>query len=340
MGKIITKISKKIKDTKITVLDYDEFNLKEKEIEKVEECFPFKEVPTVTWINVEGLVKIDILRKLGDYFGMHPLILEAILTPDQRPKMEDFENYIYIVLKMLRCDEESKGMISEQVSLIFASNFIISFQEGISGDVFNPIREKIRSGKTLIRKKGTDYLIYTLIDAVVDNYFLVIEKIEEKIEVLEEKLIKNPTKETLRAIYDLKREIMFLWKAIWPLREVINRLEKTESSLIKKSTLIYLRDVYDHVIQAIETIEISRELITGMRETYLSSISNRLNEIMKVLTIIATIFMPLTFLTGVYGMNFKYMPELGWPLGYPLVLSVMFLVGILMVVYFKKRKWL
>lgn len=335
-----SKIEKKIKDTKITVLDYDEFNLREKRIEKVEECFPFKEAPTVSWINVEGLTKIDILRKLGDYFGMHHLVLEAILTPDQRPKMEDFGSYIYIVLKMARYDEKNHEINFEQVSLILASNFVISFQEGFEGDVFNPIRERIRSGKALIRKKGTDYLIYSLIDAICDNYFSVIEKIEERIGVLEEKLVESPTKETLHAIYGLKREIMFLWKSIWPLREVINSLEKTESPLIKKSNLIYFRDIYDHIIQTIETVEILRELLNGMRETYLSSISNKLNEIMKVLAIIATIFMPLTFLAGVYGMNFRYMPEIGWKWGYPLILLLMFLISLSMLFYFKKKKWL
>jgi len=223
--------------------------------------------------------------------------------------------------------------------LILGSNFVISFQER-EGDVFNPIRERIRSGKGRIRKMGADYLTYTSIDTIVDNYFISLEKLGEEIESMEEELVTNPTPETLQAIHHLKREMIFLRKSVWPLREVVSLLERGESVLIHESTRIYLRDVYDHTIQVIDTIETSRDMLSGMLDIYLSSISNRMNQVMKVLTIIATIFIPLTFIVGIYGMNFGHMPELESPWGYPVVLLVMAGISILMLVYFKRKKWL
>jgi len=223
--------------------------------------------------------------------------------------------------------------------LILGSNFVISFQER-EGDVFNPIRERIRSGKGRIRKMGADYLAYTLIDTIVDNYFIIPEKLGERIESIEEELVTDPTPETLQTIHTLKRKLIFLRKSLWPLREVVSGLQRTESTLIHESTDIYLRDVYDHTIQVIDTIETSRDILSGMLDIYLSSVSNRMNQIMKVLTIIATIFMPLTFIAGIYGMNFEFMPELTWPWAYPLVLLVMVVIGISMLIYFRRKKWL
>ncbi len=230
-------------------------------------------------------------------------------------------------------------ILTEQVSLILGPNFVLSFQENV-GDVFDQIRERIRSGKGKIRKMGADYLVYTLLDAIVDNYFIILEKIGEQIEFIEERLIINPASDTLNTIHKLKREMLFLRKSVWPLREVISGMERGESSLIKGTTKIYLRDVYDHNIQIIDTIETLRDMLSGMLDIYLTSISNRLNAVMKVLTIIATIFMPLTFLAGIYGMNFKYMPELEWKWGYPLILLIMSTIGISMLFYFKRKKWL
>lgn len=338
-GTLVHIGEKKTEKPKITIIDYDEAHFQEKEAKNVEECFPFKETPTVTWINVGGIHQVDIIKSLGDRFGMHPLILEDIVNTDQRPKMEDFENYIYIVLKMLEYNEKGGEILTEQMSIIVGSNFVISFQEK-EGDIFNPIRERIRNGKGRIRKMGSDYLAYALLDSIVDNYFLILEKLGEKIELLEEELISNPKPKTLQLIHYLKREMIFLRKSVWPLREVISNLERNESVLIKESTGIYLRDVYDHTIQVIDTIETFRDMLSGMLDIYLSSISNKMNEIMKVLTIIATLFIPLTFITGIYGMNFVYMPGLEWPLGFHTATLVMLAIGFLMLAYFWKKKWL
>ncbi len=253
-GTLIHIGEKKVEELKITLIDYDEAHFQEKEIKTIEECIVFKDKPTVTWINIDGLHQVEVLEKLGDCYGIHPLVLEDILNTDQRPKMEDYGEYAYIVLKMLDYNDKSNEIITEQISLILGPNFIFSFQEK-EGDLFNPVRERIRNGKGRIRRMGADYLAYALIDSIVDNYFIILEKLGEKIEFLEEKLVYQPTPETLHAIHHLKREMIFLRKAVWPLREVINGLERGESSLIKQSTGIYLRDVYDHTIQAIDTIE-------------------------------------------------------------------------------------
>jgi magnesium transporter len=355
MSRLIKKRSKKAglppgslvhigetKDVKVKmkVLDYDEAHVQEREVEKVEECFIFKDQPTVTWINVDRIDHIETVEKLGECYGIHPLVLEDILNTDQRPKMEDYDQYSFIVLKMLYYRDQSGEVDAEQVSLILGKNFVFSFQEGKEGDVFDSLRDRIRNGKGRVRKMGADYLTYALIDAIVDHYFIILEKLGERIEFLEEALVTHPTTETLKEIHKLKREMIFLRKAVWPLREVISGLSRGESPLIQESTRVYLRDVYDHTIQVIDTIETFRDMVGGMLDIYLSSVSNRLNAVMKVLTIIATIFMPLTFLAGVYGMNFKYMPELEWRWGYPVVWVVMVVVGVCMLGYFRKKKWL
>jgi magnesium transporter len=338
-GTLVHIGEKKAETPKITVMDYDEAHFQEKEIKTIEECFLFKDKPTVTWINIDGLHQVEILEKLGECYGLHPLVLEDILNTDQRPKMEDYGEYLYIVLRMLNYNDKSSEIESEQISLVLGPNFVFSFQER-EGDTFNPIRDRIRNSKGRIRKMGADHLAYTLLDSIIDNYFIILEKLGEKIEFLEEEVVTRPTPETLQTIHHLKREMIFLRKGVWPLREVISGLERGESSLIKESTRIYLRDVYDHTIQTIDTIETYRDMVSGMLDIYLSSISNRLNAVMKVLTIIATIFMPLTFLAGIYGMNFKYMPELEWRWGYPAIWFVMVGIGVFMLVYFRKKRWL
>ena len=338
-GTLVHIGEKKAEMPKITIMDYDEAQFEEKEVETIDECFLFKDKPTVTWINIDGLHQVEILEKLGECYGLHPLVLEDILNTDQRPKMEDYGEYIYIVLKALDYNDKSNEIETEQISLILGSNFVFSFQER-EGDTFDPIRERLRNSKGRIRKMGADYLAYTLLDSIVDNYFIILERLGEKIEFLEEKLVTQPTPETLQIIHHLKRDMIFLRKAVWPLREVISSLERGESSLIKESTRIYLRDVYDHTIQTIDTIETYRDMVSGMLDIYLSSVSNRLNSVMKVLTIIATIFMPLTFLAGVYGMNFKFMPELEWRWGYAFIWLVMVGIGVFMLLYFRKKRWL
>ncbi|MDO9464080.1 MAG: magnesium/cobalt transporter CorA [bacterium] len=338
-GELVHVGERKIDKIEISVLDYDDKNFHEKEITNIEETFSFKDTPTVTWININGLHELDVIEKIGNNFEMHPLILEDIVNTSQRPKYEDFDKYIFVVLKMLMFDDAKKEIISEQVSLIFGSNFVISFQER-KGDVFNPVRQRIRNDKGRIRKMGADYLAYSLLDAVVDNYFSILERLGEKIEDMEEELLTNPTPQTLKAIHNLKRDTIFLRKSVWPLREVTSGLERNESKLIKKGTHIFLRDVYDHTIQAIDTIETFRDMVSGIFDIYLSSVSNRMNEIMKVLTIFAAIFIPLTFIAGVYGMNFEFMPELKMKWGYFTLLGFMAVVGFGMLFYFRRKKWM
>jgi magnesium transporter len=339
-GSLIHISEKKIEKARITIMDYDEKNLSEKEAKSVEEFFPFKEAPSVTWINVDGLHDIEIIEKIGEHFDLHSLVLEDIVNTNQRPKYEDYGNYVYIVLKMLYFGENKKKEIkAEQVSVIVGKNFVISFQEA-EGDVFNSARERIRNYKGRIRKMGADYLAYALMDAIIDNYFIILEKLGEKIEDMEEDLVKNPSPGTLKIIHNLKTETIFLRKSVWPLREVINSLERKESSLICETTIPFLRDLYDHTIQVIDSVETFRDLISGMLDIYLSSISNKMNNVMKVLTIIATIFIPLTFIAGIYGMNFKFMPELEWRWGYPVVWAVMVFIFVAMLFYFKRKNWI
>jgi magnesium transporter len=339
-GALVHIGKKKIEKVRIRLIDYDEKQLQEKEPKSVEEGFPFKDLPTVTWINIDGLHDIEVMEKIGKHFNLHPLVLEDILNTEQRPKIEDFDDYIFVVLKMLYCDESEDEIRAEQISIIVGSNFVLSFQERV-GDIFNPLRDRIRNAKGRVRKMGPDYLAYCLVDAIVDNYFVVLEKLGEQIEGMEEELVTNPTPETLQRIHNLKREMIFLRKSVWPLREVVSRLERGESELIKDSTGIYLRDVYDHTIQVIDTIETYRDMLSGMLDIYLSSISNRMNQVMKVLTIIATIFIPLTFVAGIYGMNFEYMPELKWHWFYPKAFWLVMLgVAGVMLFYFRRKKWL
>ena len=338
-GTLVYVGEKKVENVKITIIDYDETQITEKEAAAIEECFPFKDKPTVTWINIDGLHEVDIIEKLGNHFGLHPLLLEDILNTEQRPKMEESENYIFFVLKMIFSVDEDKEIKAEQVSLILGHNFVISFQER-EGDVFNPVRDRIRKSKGRIRKVGADYLAYALLDAIVDSYFSVLENVGEKIEDTEQQLTLNPTTQTLQLIRKLKNEMIFLRKSVWPLRELISGFLRLETSLVQQSTVVYIRDVYDHTIQVIDTIESYRDMISGMLDIYLSSISNRLNEIMKVLTIIATIFMPLTFLAGVYGMNFKHMPELEWTWGYPASLGLMLGISLTMLFFFRRKRWI
>jgi magnesium transporter len=338
-GTLVYTGEKKDEQVKIHVIDYDEANFQEIEMASVDACIPFRGKPTVTWINVDGVHNVQVLEKLGECFGLHRLVMEDIMNTDQRPKMEDYGEYLYIVLKMLASGKNGE-IVTEQVSLVLGENFVLSFQEGVEGDVFNLIRDHLRTGKGRIRKMKADYLAYALLDAVVDNYFVILEKFGDKIESIETELIKSPKQATVQRIYQLKREMIFLHNAVWPLREVMNAVGKRESPLIQDSITPYLRDVYDHVIHVIDSVDIYREMLSGMLDLYLSSVSNRLNEVMKVLTVISLIFMPLTFIAGVYGMNFKYMPELEWHYGYFFSLFLMLGISVLMLFYFKRKKWL
>ena len=338
-GTLIYTNEQKMTHSKIALIDYDENNLSEKELSKIEECSVLKSSSTVSWINIDGIHEVEIIEKIGKMFDIHPLVLEDIVSITQRPKYEDYEKYIYVVLKMLSYNDNKMEINTEQVSFIIGQNFILSLQEQ-EGDIFDSLRVRIRNSKGRIRKMGADYLAYALLDAVVDNYFIILEKIGEKIEEIEELLVTEPTHETLETIHHFKKELLFLKKYVWPLREVINSLTRSESTLINENTTIYFKDVYDHTIQVIDTIETFRDITAGMLDLYLSSISNKMNNVMKVLTIIATIFIPLTFIAGIYGMNFKFMPELEWRWGYPAIWTIMLSIFVSMVLYFKRKDWL
>jgi magnesium transporter len=336
---------KKTDEVRITIIDYDKDNLEIVEIDDVEKCFPYKDTPSFSWINVTGLHDVSIIEKICSCFGLHALVTEDILNTKQRPKMDIFDDHIFIVIKMHFYDEENMVIRSPQVSIVFGDNFVLTFQER-PGDVFDPVRGRLQAAKGRIRKAGSDYLAYALIDAIVDNYFKVLEAVGDEVESMEEDVVGNPEPETLQSIHTLKRETILLRKSVWPLREIIGKLERDETVLVKKANKIYIRDLYDHIIQVIDTVEAQREIIGSMQDLYLSSVSNRMNEIMKVLTIFAAIFIPLTFIAGIYGMNFNpeksplNMPELSWYFGYPMAIGLMVVVGLGMLYYFKRKKWL
>lgn len=337
----LVHIGEKLSDaTKITLIDYDGDRYLEKSIDHIEELRAFKDRQTVSWAHIEGIHDTRILEQLGDVFGLHPLILEDILNTDQRPKMQDMGDYMFIVLKRFcnTCNEHS-DITAEQISVVLGPNYVISLQER-ADNLLDPIREHIRTSKGRIRKAGADYLAYSIIDMVVDSYFGILETLGDKIEMEEDALVKNPQPSTLRAIQNLKRDMIFLRKSIWPLRETISALERSDSPLIQSATGVYLKDIYDHAIQVIDTVETYREMLSGMTDIYLSSLSNRMNQVMKVLTIIATIFMPMTFLAGVYGMNFKHFPELEWHWGYLFFWIIAITIAVVMLILFKRKKWL
>jgi magnesium transporter len=338
-GTVVFVGEKKVEEIRITIIDYDEHQYAEREVKNIEECFSFKDTPSISWINIDGVHQVDVIEKLGAHFVLHPLLQEDVVNTHQRPKFDEFDDHLFIVLRMFFLNEEENELQGEQISLIVGANFVISFQER-QGDVFDQVRERLRNGKGRIRKKGSDYLAYSLIDAIVDSYYNILEGLGEDIESLQEQLVAESKQEDLQIIQHLKRDMLFFRKSVWPLREVISGLAKSDSTLIKEDVLVYLRDVYDHVIQAIDTIETFRDMLSAMLDIYLSSVGNRMNQVMKVLTIIATIFIPMTFLAGIYGMNFKYMPELEWKYAYLVFWLVVVTVFIIMISLFKKKKWL
>jgi magnesium transporter len=291
---------------------------------------------TTRWINIDGGCPQSTLERISGTFSIHPLITEDITNKVQRAKIEDYDDYLYIVSKMIYYKEDE--LVIEHISFILGCNYVISFGE-LKGDVFTSIRDRIRNQNTLIRKSGADYLMYSLLDAIVDGYFEVLEALGERIDKVEEVVLQKSSTETLHEIREIKNSLMYLHKYIWPLREVTSWLGKDSTELIRPATELYIRDVYDHIIQIIDTTETYRELLAGLIDLNLSSVSFRLNEVMKVLTIISTIFIPLTFIAGVYGMNFKYMPEIGWKYGYYATWIVMIGIAISMIIYFKKKKW-
>jgi len=338
-GTLVYVGEEKDEKVKIAILDYTADRMEEKEVQGIEACLPYLETESVTWINISGIHDLSVIEMLGTHFNIHPLVLEDIVNTDQRPKMDDYERYLFLVLKMLHCPEEDFSIDIEQMSLIVTPKAVISFQE-YEGDVFDPVRERIRQAKGRIRRMSTDYLTYALIDTIVDHYFKIFESIGERLEQLHEAVIEDPEPETLHKIHALKREMIYIRRSLWPLRDIVNSLVRGESPLISEDVVIFLKDVYDHTIQVIDTLETSRDMLTSMQDIYLSSVSNRMNEVMKVLTIIATMFIPMTFLAGIYGMNFKYMPELEWHWAYPAFWGVIIGIFVFMVTYFKRKRWL
>jgi len=324
---------------KISTLCYSKENWTEEQFNNVDELLSHECTAEVNWIHVSGIHVIDVIEKIGNKFNIHPLVMEDIVNTDQRPKLEENKDYVYIVLKMIHYFEKINKIEFEQISMIILRNHIISFQEN-DNNTFHQIKDRIKKINGKIRTKGVDYLAYALLDCIVDHYYLALEYLGEKIELLEDELMLDPGPHVLKEIHILKTEMLFVRKAIWPLREIINALARGDSALFQHDTLIYLRDVYDHIIQVIDTIEMYRDMVTGMFDIYISSVSYKLNEVMKILTIIATIFIPLTFIVGLYGMNFKYMPELEWEWGYPTVLIFMAIMSACMVMYFRKKHWI
>ena len=324
---------------KITITRYNEQTIVERQLDSFTACQLVGDPGEVTWINITGISKVTDLEKLGECFKIHPLVLEDILEVGQRPKVEDYDEYLYIVLNAIRPVAEGEELVAEEISLILGPHYLLSFYAG-GDDIYAPVRERLLQAKGRIRKLGADYLAYSLIDLVVDNYFVELEKFGDQVESLEDEVVANPSPQTLRDVHRFKNDMIMLRKSLWPLREVIARLERRESPLISEALGNYFRDVYDHTIIAIDTVETYRDILSGMLDIYLSSMSNRLNSIMKVLTIIATIFMPLTFITSLYGMNFKNMPELQWEYGYFMVLGAVVVIALSMLEYFRRKRWI
>jgi magnesium transporter len=354
MGKSVRKVSKKIglppgslvhigeqkiDNAKMTVIDYSKALFTERAVDKIEECDQCMAQNCVSWLNVNGLHDVALMDSIGKYFGLHTLVLEDIMNTKHRPKAEEYDDYLFFTLKMLHYNEETLEVENEQVSFVLGEYTIVSFQEK-AGDVFEPIRERIRKGKGKVREKKTDYLVYLLIDIVIDNYYSVIEQLGNRLEELEELVLDNPPKDFLSTLQQLKKQLIMVRKAIYPLREAIGIMQKGETQFVADDTLKYFRDVYDHTITVIDSVETYRDMLSSIKDIYLSSLSNKMNNTMKVLTIMASIFIPLTFIAGVYGMNFKDMPELNSPYGYPGVWIAMIVTALGLIIYFKKRDWL
>jgi magnesium transporter len=326
-------------EIKLEVIDYNKENYERFVFDNVEASFNFENEESITWININGLSNTAKIEKLGKYYKLHPLIIEDIVNTNQRPKIDEYQDYLFIVAKMLYHKED--GILeNEHISIVIGKDYVLTFQEA-DGDVFNGVRDRLKNSKGRLRNNGSDYLVFAILDAIIDNYFIVIEEISDKIEILEEQLFTTqPNDDITFEIQELKRTVLRIRRAVFPLREVISRLEKTDSTLIQEKTLNYIRDLYDHIIQVSENIEIYREMTWGLMDMYMTTISNKMNEVMKVLTIMASIFIPLTFMAGIYGMNFEYMPELQWKYSYFVLWGLMIMVFLGMIIYFKRKKWL
>jgi magnesium transporter len=323
----------------VHLIEYDQDVLEERRLPTAATFRELAASDRSTWINVDGLNDVDLIREIGSAFELHPLVLEDLVHTGQRPKVEEYDQYFFVVLRMLTLDRSTLSVKNEQVGIVLGDGYVLSFQER-AGDVWQGVRDRLRGKSRRIRGRGADYLAYALIDAIVDNYFNILESFAEQVELLEEEVLEAPSQGTMHRIHNLRREMFVVRRAVWPLRELSNSLVRTESTLIDEGTQVFLRDVYDHTIQVVDAAETLREVVSGLMDLYLSSVSNRMNEIMKVLTIMASIFIPLTFLAGIYGMNFETMPELGFPWAYPALLSIMAAMAVGLLIFFKKKGWL
>lgn len=337
-GTLIHVGEKKVDRSSITYIDYDDEQIVVETDVPLSRCQALRASPTVSWINLDGIHEVTVVEAFGQAFDLHPLALEDILNTGHRPKVEEFESFLLIILKMLHFDEQQNRIQAEQISLVLTENNVLSFQEQ-PGDVFDGVRERLQRKAGRIRQRGPDYLTYALIDSIVDSYFHILEKIADRLEALEAELLSQPTQETLQQVHHFKGQLIFLRKSVWPLRELVNSLLQDESPLIQDSTHVFLRDLYDHSIQIHDTLETFNNTASGLIDLYMSSISLRTNEVMQVLTIMASLFIPLTFIAGIYGMNFEFMPELKWHWGYAMVWGLMIGCAVGMLLYFKKKKW-
>lgn len=339
-GTVVHTGPQKVERIRVSVLDFDEERCLElKDVTDPQAVFPMRDKPTITWVNIDGLHDTRLIETIGSHFGFHPLVLEDIAHVGQRPKLEEYDDYVYIVLYQLEWHGDEVMVTEEQVSLIIGKNYVFSFQER-PGDDFEAVRERLRAGKGKARHRGPDYLAYQLIDASVDNYFTILDRLGQVTEQVEIELLENPTQVTMHRMQQIKRELMVVRRAIWPLRDVLAGLLRTESPLVSEDTRIFLRDVHDHAVRVVESVEGLRDVLGGMIELYLAQVSLRTNEVMKVLTMMASIFIPLTFIVGVYGMNFDAMPELHWRFGYPFALGMMGVVSAALYGVFKGRRWI
>lgn len=338
-GSLVFIGNKKVENIRIRVIDYDGAQLTEEQLKDIAEGGEFRKTNTVTWINIDGLHDLALMKEIGETFDLHPLLLEDILNTGQRPKLEEFENCLFLVLKMLRFDNGKQMILAEQLSMVLGDTFLLTFQEQ-PGDVFEPVRERIRKQKGRIRGSGTDYLAYALLDTVVDNYIFIIERLGEKIEDLEDEVLEKADTAVMEKINTFKREMNFLRKSVRPAREAIMPLSKLDSKFIHDQTVPFIKDLQDLVTQATEAIDTYRDMLSDQLNLYNSAVSNRMNDIMKVLTIFAAIFIPLTFIAGIYGTNFEYLPELKFKYSYFIFWGVMVGVTAVMLIYFKKKKWL
>jgi magnesium transporter len=327
--------------TTVSMITLSATGVDEKKIQSIDGLLKYQQSESVTWLIVEGLRNTDLIAQIGAAFDVHQLVLEDILNTHQRPKFEEYNNYLYIVLKSIVSQAQGNFSVAyEQISLLLFDNVVVTFKEK-ADDLLEPVRQRILSSKGRLLTRGADYLAYMILDIIVDHCFILVDSLDEAVASLEDSLlVAEPTLETLYAIQMLKREILNIRRYISPIRELMAAMLRSESRLVDAKTRIYLRDVHDHAIRIIESIEVYREILSGLLEMYMTSINNKMNEVMKVLTVFASIFIPLTFLAGIYGMNFEYMPELRWKWAYPALWVVFLLIPAVLLVYFKRKKWL